>query len=62
LPANAGNAAGLTYILVDLDYETEEGAVMNAKYTIDLGGDAQGDMNLLANTQYTVTTYLYGAN
>jgi hypothetical protein len=57
-----GSSIGLTYILVDLDYETDEGVIEQATYKIYLGGDANGDMNLLANVQYNVTTYLYGAN
>ncbi|MDR3117950.1 MAG: DUF4906 domain-containing protein [Mediterranea sp.] len=54
------NLVGWTYLLVDLDYETAEGTIMNVKYKIYLGGDNAGDMNLLANTQYNVTTYIYG--
>lgn len=53
---------GLTYILVDLDYTTASGVAKNAKYKIYIGGDAAGDMNLLRNTQYNITTYIYGAN
>ena len=60
--SEGGSPVGLTYLLVDLDYETVDGMIENAKYKIYLGGDAAGDMNLLANTQYNVTTYLYGAN
>jgi len=63
LPANIDNATnrvGLTYLLVDLDYATSDGVIKNAKYKIYLGGDAAGDMNLLANTQYNVSTYIYG--
>ena len=56
----AANRIGLTYLLVDLDYATSNGVIRNATYRIYLGGDAAGDMNLLANTQYNVTTYLYG--
>jgi hypothetical protein len=51
---------GLTYIWVNLEYETSKGKVGEASYKIYLGGDAAGDMNLLANTQYNITTYLYG--
>ncbi len=53
--------AAFTHILVDLDYSLKNGVIKNAKYKIYLGGDAKGDMNLLRNTQYNVTTYLYGA-
>jgi hypothetical protein len=45
-----------------VEYETAAGKVGSANYRIYLGGDAAGDMNLLANTQYNVTTYLYGVN
>lgn len=59
----AGNQQiGWTYIYVDLDFTTSDGAVMNATYKIYLGGDDKGDINLLAGTQYNVTTYLYGAD
>jgi len=54
------NRVGLSYLLVDLDYETSDGVIKNATYRIYLGGDAAGDMNLLGNTQYNVTTYIYG--
>lgn len=53
---------GLTYILVDLDYTSTSGVSKNATYKIYIGGDAAGDMNLLRNTQYNITTYIYGAN
>lgn len=57
---DASNRVGLTYLLVDLDYATSDGVIKRATYKIYLGGDANGDMNLLANTQYNVTTYIYG--
>lgn len=59
---DAEHQGGLTYILVDLDYTTASGVAKNAKYKIYIGGDAAGDMNLLRNTQYNITTYIYGAN
>lgn len=58
--SSAANRVGLTYLLVDLDYATSDGMIKNATYRIYLGGNAAGDMNLLANTQYNVTTYIYG--
>ena len=51
-----------TYILVDLNYAMPDGAGRRATYKIYLGGNSTGDMNLLRNTQYNVTTSLYGAN
>ena len=51
-----------TYILVDLDYALADGTTKKATYRIYLGGNSTGDMNLLRNTQYNVTTSLYGAN
>ena len=51
-----------TYILVDLNYAMSDGAGRRATYKIYLGGNSTGDMNLLRNTQYNVTTSLYGAN
>jgi len=56
------NRTGLTYILVDLDYVTSTGITKNVTYRIYIGGDDKGDMNLLSNTQYNVTTYVYGDN
>ena len=51
-----------TYILVDLNYAMPDGSGRRATYKIYLGGNSTGDMNLLRNTQYNVTTSLYGAN
>ena len=51
-----------TYILVDLNYAMSDGSGRRATYKIYLGGNSTGDMNLLRNTQYNVTTSLYGAN
>ena len=51
-----------TYILVDLDYAMADGTAKKATYRIYLGGNSTGDMNLLRNTQYNVTTNFYGAN
>lgn len=51
-----------TYFLVDLDYTFSSGAKKNAAYRIYLGGNETSDMNILRNTQYNVTTDIYGAN
>ena len=51
-----------TYILVDLDYAMANGTAKNVTYRIYLGGNSTGDMNVLRNTQYNVTTRLRGAN
>lgn len=59
----AGNQqTGWTYIYIDLDFSPSDGIVNNATYKIYLGGNDKGDINVLAGTQYNVTTYLYGAN
>ena len=50
-----------TYILVDLNYVIN-GTAKNVTYKFYLGGNSTGDMNLLRNTQYNVTTRLRGAN
>ncbi len=60
--ATDGYKHGYTYILVDLDYVLKNGITKNATYKIFLGGDNKGDMNLLRNVQYNITTYLYGAD
>ncbi len=53
----------LTYIEVVLEYTVNSTGVVNkATYQIYLGGNSTGDMNLLRNTNYSVTTYLYGAD
>lgn len=54
--------ASFTYLKVIVDYTTKSGAAKSATYKVYLGGDSKGDMNILNNTQYTVTTNLYGAN
>ena len=51
-----------TYIRVVARYTASDGSVKRATYRIYLGGNSTGDMNLLRNTQYNVTTNLYGAN
>ena len=51
-----------TYILVDLNYAMPDGVGRRATYKIYLGGNGTGDMNLLRNTQYNVTTRLRGVN
>ena len=65
-PSNCGvsenNDKCFTYALVDLNYMTADGTEKKATYKIYLGGDANGDMNLLRNTQYNVTTYINGAD
>ena len=50
-----------TYILVDLNYVIN-GTAKNVTYRFYLGGNSTGDMNMLRNTQYNVTTRLRGAN
>lgn len=57
-----GSAEGLTYLLVDLTYTTNSGIMRKVEYTIYLGGNNAGDMNIRANAQYNVTTYIYGDN
>ena len=57
-----GSTDGLTYLLVDLTYTTNAGIMRKVEYTIYLGGNNAGDMNIRANAQYNVTTYLYGDN
>ena len=65
-PSNCGasenNDKCFTYALVDLNYMMADGTEKNVTYKIYLGGDANGDMNLLRNTQYNVTTYINGAD
>ena len=51
-----------TYLLVKLSYTLTDGNHKTATYRIYLGGNSTGDMNLLRNTQYNVTTNIYGAN
>ena len=51
-----------SYILLELNYSLSNGAMKTAKYRIYLGGNSTGDMNLLRNTQYNVTTNVNGAN
>lgn len=53
-----GSAEGLTYLLVDLTYTTNSGIMRKVEYTIYLGGNNAGDMNIRANAQYNVTTYI----
>ena len=62
-PATIGaDDKSCTYVNVDLSYTFTNGAEGHAIYKIYLGGNDLGDMNLLRNTQYNVTTNLYGAN
>ena len=51
-----------SYIRVVARYTASDGSVKRATYRIYLGGNSTGDMNVLRNTQYNVTTTLYGAN
>ena len=63
IPATIGaDGKSCTYINVDLNYMFTNGKEDHVTYKIYLGGNALGDMNLLRNTQYNVTTNIYGAN
>ena len=62
LGVSENNDKSYTYILVDLNYMKADGSEKRATYKIYLGGNSTGDMNLLRNTQYNVSTSLYGAN
>ena len=51
-----------THIRVVLSYVTSDNMLKRATYRIYLGGNDTGDMNVLRNTQYNVTTNLHSAN
>ncbi len=53
---------GLTYAKVTLSFEDTYKGPSQATYRIYLGGNALGDMNILRNTEYRVTTTIGGAN